>query len=248
MIRALIVDDEPLARRGIRLRLEEHHDVEIVGEAPDGPAAVRAVEELLPELLFLDVQMPGMSGFDVLARIAGTHLPVIVFVTAYDQYAIRAFDVRAIDYLLKPFTKERFDDALARARRELAQRDEESGPSKLLDLIEPQPESYLTRLAVRSRDRFLLVKTEEIDWLEAAGNYVEVHARGREYLLRSTVANLERRLDPARFVRIHRSTIVNLDRVAEIRSDAHGDYDVTLTGGKVLRMTRNFSERLLGRG
>lgn len=234
MIRALIVDDEPLARRGIRLRLAEHADIEIVGEAEDGPAAARMITALLPDLVFLDVQLPGMSGFDVLADTAEIHLPVIVFVTAYDQYAVNAFEVRAIDYLLKPIAKDRFDEALRRARRELAE-----GKRPAADLL-------ATRLTVRKGDRYLLVKLEDIDWLEAAGNYVEVHARGVESLIRATLASLERRLDPQRFVRIHRSTIVNVDRVAEIRSDAHGDFDVTLTGGKVLRMTRNFSERLLG--
>ena len=234
MIRALIVDDEPLARRGIRLRLAEHTGIDVVGEAEDGPAAVRMITALLPDLVFLDVQMPGMSGFDVLAEVAEIHLPVIVFVTAYDQYAVHAFEVRAIDYLLKPIAKDRFDEALRRARRELAE-----GARPAADLL-------TTRLTVRKGDRYLLVKIEDIEWLEAAGNYVEVHARGGEYLIRATLASLERRLDPQRFVRIHRSTIVNVERVAEIRSDAHGDFDVTLAGGKVLRMTRNFSERLIG--
>jgi two-component system, LytTR family, response regulator len=235
MIRALIVDDEPLARRGIRLRLAEHPDIEVAGEAEDGPAAVRMITALLPDLVFLDVQMPGMNGFDVLAEVAEIHLPVIVFVTAYDQYAVNAFEVRALDYLLKPFTKDRFDEALRRARGELA------------DGARPAAELLATRLTVRKGDRYLLVKIDDVDWLEAAGNYVEVHARGAEYLIRATLASLEKRLDPQRFVRIHRSAIVNADRVAEIRSDAHGDFDVTLAGGKVLRMTRNFSERLMGR-
>lgn len=233
MIRALIIDDEPLARRGIRLRLAEHADIEVVGEAEDGPAAVRMITGLLPDLIFLDVQMPGMSGFDVLTEIADVHLPVIVFVTAYDQHAVRAFEVRAIDYLLKPLEKKRFDESLQRARRELAEGKR------------PAAELLPTRLTVRKGDRYLLVKIEDIDWLEAAGNYVEVHARGADYLIRSTLASLERRLDAKQFVRIHRSTIVNVDRVAEIRSDAHGDFDVTLTGGKVLRMTRNYAGRLL---
>lgn len=245
MIRVAIIDDEPLARQGIRLRLANERDVEIVGEADDGPAAVRLIEALLPDVVFLDIQMPGMSGFDVLARVAEVHLPVVVFVTAHDDYAIRAFDIRAIDYLLKPYTRERFDEALRRARRELAQREEEEGSSKVLDLLGGGEEKYLSRLAVRARDRFVLVRVEEVDWFEAASNYVEVHARGKSFLVRSTVANLEQKLDPHRFVRIHRSVIVNVDRVAEIRSDAHGDYVVTLTNGKALKMTRGYSERLL---
>ena len=236
MIRAAIVDDEPLARQGIRLRLASEHDIEIAGEAGDGPAAVRLIASTHPDLLFLDVQMPGMSGLDVLSEVAGEHLPVVVFVTAHDQYAIQAFEVNAVDYLLKPFTKERFEEALRRARRELSARSE---PSQLAGLLK--------RIAVRTQDRYVLLKVTDIDWIEAAANYVEIHARGKSFLVRSTIANLEKKLDPERFTRIHRSIIVNAERVAEIRSDAHGDYDVTLTTGKVLRMTRSFSERLLTR-
>ena len=230
MIRTVIVDDEPLARQGIRLRLEREKDIEIAGEAADGPAAVELIHAARPDLLFLDVQMPGMTGFDVLGEIADAHVPVVIFVTAHDDYAIRAFEVEAVDYLLKPFTKERFDEALRRARR---------------DLTASEP---LARLVVRSRDAFIILKTDEIDWVEAAANYVDVHARGRSFLMRATISGLEQRLDPKRFVRIHRSAIVYIDRVAEVRSDAHGDFDVTLSGGKVLRMTRSYSERLLARG
>ncbi|HEX8155301.1 MAG TPA: response regulator [Thermoanaerobaculia bacterium] len=244
MIRTLIVDDEPLARRGIRLRLQDEADLEVIGEAADGPEAVRMIAALQPDLVFLDVQMPGLNGFEVLARVADVHLPAVIFVTAYDEYAIRAFDVRAIDYLLKPYTKERFDEALRRARRELREGDEEA-PSRIASLFDDG--NRLTRITVRHRDRFLIVKTADVDWLAAAGNYVEVHAGEKAYLVRSTIANLDARLDPRTFVRIHRSTIVNVERIAEIRSDAHGDYDVTLHGGKVLRMTRNYSERVLGR-
>jgi two-component system LytT family response regulator len=244
VIRTLIVDDEPLARRGIRLRLQDEADLEVIGEAADGPEAVRMIAALQPDLVFLDVQMPGLNGFEVLARVADVHLPAVIFVTAYDEYAIRAFDVRAIDYLLKPYTKERFDEALRRARRELREGDEEA-PSRIASLFDDG--NRLTRITVRHRDRFLIVKTADVDWLAAAGNYVEVHAGEKAYLVRSTIANLDARLDPRTFVRIHRSTIVNVERIAEIRSDAHGDYDVTLHGGKVLRMTRNYSERVLGR-
>jgi two-component system, LytTR family, response regulator len=229
MIRTVIVDDEPLARQGIRLRLEKQKDIEIAGEAADGPAAVQLIREAKPDLLFLDVQMPGMSGFDVLAEIADVHVPVVVFVTAHDQYAIRAFEINAVDYLLKPFTQERFDEALSRARREL---------------VSSEP---LSRLVVKTRDVYVILRAEEIDWLQAAANYVEVHARGKAFLIRSTISNLEEQLDPRSFARIHRSAIVNIDRVAEIRSDAHGDYEVTLTSGQVLRMTRNYSGRLLPR-
>ena len=236
MIRAAIIDDEPLARDGIRLRLTSEPDIEIIGEAADGPAALRLIRTTHPDLLFLDVQMPGMSGLEVLSEIAEEMVPVVIFVTAYDQYAIHAFEVNAVDYLLKPFTKERFDEALRRARREHTSRD---APSRLAGLLK--------RIAVRTQDRYVLLKVTDIDWIEAAANYVEIHARGKSFLLRSTIGQLETRLDPERFARIHRSILVNAERVAEIRSDGHGDYDVTLTNGKVLRMTRGFSERLLPR-
>ena len=229
MIRTLIVDDEPLARQGLRVRLEREKDIVIAGEAADGLMAVEMIRALAPDLIFLDVQMPGLSGFDVLAELEDVPLPVIVFVTAHDEFAIRAFEVDAVDYLLKPFTRGRFDAALRRARRDLA-------------TTEP-----LSRRAVRSRDAWVILKLEDVDWLQAAGNYVEVHARAKTFLIRSTISNLEARIDARNFVRIHRSTIVNVDRIAEIRSDAHGDYNVTLRDGTSVRMTRNFSERLLSR-
>ena len=229
MIGVVIVDDEPLARDGIRLRLASEKDIAVVGEASDGAAAIALIREQRPDLVFLDVQMPGLSGFDVVAALDDSFVPVIVFVTAHDEFAIRAFEVDAVDYLLKPFTRERFEEALRRARRELSS-------------SEP-----LTRLVVKSRDAWVIIRAEEIEWLEAAANYVDVHARGRSFLLRSTISNLERRLDPARFIRIHRSLIVNVDLVAQIRSDAHGDFNVTLNSGQVLRMTRNYSGRLLSR-
>jgi two-component system LytT family response regulator len=227
VIRTVIVDDEPLARQGLRLRLEREKDIDIAGEAADGPSAVDVIRRTSPDLVFLDIQMPGMTGFDVLAEIADLPLPVIIFVTAHDEFAVRAFEVDAIDYLLKPFTHERFEQALRRARR---------------DLSESEP---LARIAVRSRDAWVILKVDEIDWLEAAGNYVEVHARGKSYLLRSTISSLEERLDRRRFSRIHRGAIVNVDRVAQIRSDAHGDFDVTLHDGNVLRMSRKYAKALL---
>lgn len=244
MIRVALVDDEPLARRGLRLHLAGEADVTVVGEAGDGPAAVRLLGALEPDLVFLDVQMPGMNGLEVLAEVAAVHLPVVIFVTAWDRYAIRAFEVRAIDYLLKPFTRERFAESLRRARRELATRGKDGPDPGVVDLLAPGG-APLERLTVRSGDRYLLVPTDQIDWLQAAANYVEIHRGERRYLLRSTLAALERQLDPRRFVRIHRSRLVALDRVTEIRPDAHGDYDVTLRTGAVIRMSRTYRDRLL---
>lgn len=240
MIRVAIVDDEPLARQGIRLRLASEPDLQIVGEAADGAAALQLIAAELPDLVFLDIQMPGMNGFEVLEELVETDVPVLVFVTAHDQFAIRAFEVNAVDYLLKPFTRQRFDEAVRRARRELANRDD--GIARLQSLLRP-----VERIAVRHRDRYVLVKVSDVDTFEAAANYVDIQVGPKSYLLRSTIANLERKLDARQFVRIHRSTIVNIERVAEIRPDAHADYDVTLTTGRVVRMSRNFSDRLLSR-
>ena len=247
MIRVVIADDEPLARKGLRLRLARHPELVVVGEAADGEEAVRLATGLTPDLMLLDVQMPRGNGFDVLRQLADVHVPAIIFVTAYDRYALDAFEVDAVDYLLKPFTEERFEDALARARRELARRDDDDAPPSFAALLD-RDGPHRTRIAVRAGDRYILVPMDTIDWIAAAENYVEIHAAGRTYLHRTTIAGIEARLDPGRFTRIHRSTIVNVDRVAQIRSDAHGDFIVTLSDGTGLKMTRRYREALLGRG
>ena len=268
-IRTLIVDDEPLAREGLRVRLSREPDIEIVGEANDGESAVEAIEGLTPDLVFLDVQMPGLPaprdadgkrmglagdpkacGFDVLDRVSATHLPIVVFVTAYDQYAIKAFDVHALDYLLKPFSDARFAQALERARRAVLSDTDRDADRRVAALLSAQAEarqkSYLARLPVKDRDRFLLLRVEEIDWIEAAQNYVQIHARKREYLVRGTMNDLEAQLEPVRFARIHRSTLVNLDRIREIRPAWHGDFDVVLDDGTQLKLSRHYRDRLLG--
>jgi len=259
MIRTLIVDDEPLAREGIRVRLKHEADIEIAGEAGDGLAAVQAITALLPDLVFLDVQMPGCNGFQVVERVASIHLPVIVFVTAYDRYALKAFDVHALDYLLKPFTASRFQEALQRARAEIGRSGDLESHRRLLDLLagfQTQPPGpsqaaaskdgdYLGRFSVKDGERYLLLRAEEIDWVESAANYVRLFARGANYLIRMTMTELERRLDPRHFARIHRSTIVNINRVKEIRPEWHGDFDVLLGNGKTLRMSRKYRNRLL---
>lgn len=246
-IRVLLADDEPLAREGMRLRLGLERDVEIVGEASDGPEAVEAVRRLEPDLLFLDIQMPGLDGFGVLGELAGSNLPVVVFVTAYDQFAVRAFEVNALDYLLKPYTAERFREALLRARRELAPgsgRPDVERIARLLSSIE-ETGPYLERLAVPVGDRFLVLKTAEIEYVEAASNYVSVNARGRAHLVRMKLSDLQKALDPKRFARIHRSTLVCLDRVMEVLPDGHGDYEVLLDTGRRLRMSRSHRHALL---
>lgn len=259
-IRTLVVDDEPLARRGLRVRLERESDIEVVGEAEDGQSAVEAILAHRPDLVFLDVQMPGFDGFDVVTRTAGAHLPSIVFVTAYDHYAIRAFGVHALDYLLKPITHRRFQEALhrVRAERELAAKAEsaerfrallearaaQATPTQPATAAPPGDTAYATRLTVRDGERFLLLRTEEIDWIEAAANYLHLHVGARTYEVRATMQDFERKLHPQQFARIHRSTIVNLDRVATINPDWHGDFEVVLNSGAALRLSRRYRDRV----
>jgi two-component system LytT family response regulator len=253
VIRTLIADDEPLAREGLRSRLAMEADLEIVGEAADGLAAVDAIERQVPDLVFLDIQMPGIDGFEVLARVAPTHLPVVVFVTAFDRYALRAFEVHALDYLLKPVSAPRLAEALARVRKEV-ERDSPSERGKLAALLDARERGespaampgHPRRWAVKRGDRYVLLRADEIEWIEAAANYVKLYSKGAGYLMRGTLSALERQLDPARFARIHRSTIVNVDRVKEIKPEWHGDFEVVLAGGKVLRMSRNYRGALLG--
>jgi len=253
VIRTLVVDDEPLAREGVRVRLESERDIALVGEAADGPAAVEAIRRLLPDLVVLDVQMPGMDGFEVLARVADTCLPAVVFVTAYDRYALRAFEVHALDYLLKPFTAARLHDAMDRVRRELERDDDRAGLSAVMGLLDERERGagrapaaeHARRWAVKDGERYLMLRADEVDWIEAAANYVRFHARDTSFLLRGTMAAVAATLDPRQFARIHRSTIVNIDRVREVRPEWHGDFDVVLTGGQVLRMSRRYRGALL---
>jgi len=268
VIRALVVDDEPLARETVRVRLERERDVEIVGEAGDGPAAVDAIRRLAPDLVVLDIQMPGLDGFEVLDRAAVDLMPTVIFVTAYDRFAIRAFEVHAVDYLLKPFTAERLRQALSHVRRELARDSATALREQMAALLDaraaaaepppalraapsapaPTPDAgFAYRLTVRDGDAFVMLRVAEVDWIEAAANYVRIHARGRIFVLRGTMAALEGRLDPRQFARIHRSTIVNVDRVREIRPEWHGDFDVVLADGKTLRLSRSYRGSLLGR-
>ena len=248
MIRTLIVDDEPLAREGLRVRLGLERDIALIGEAGDGPRAIELIRRELPDLVLLDVQMPGMDGFEVLARVAGDCLPAVIFVTAHDRYAVRAFEVHAVDYLLKPLDAARLRDAVERVRHavQAGQPAAREGLVNLLEEREKRPDTgHARRWAVREGEHFVLLRAEEVDWIEAAANYVRFHARGKVFHLRATMAALEATLDPRRFARIHRSTIVNLDRVKEIRPEWHGDYDVLLTTGEVLRLGRRYRDGLL---
>ncbi len=245
-VRTLIVDDEELGRKRIRKLLSLEPDCEIVGECRDGRDAIRVIEKSSPDLVFLDVQMPELGGFDVLSQIAPAKMPVIIFVTAYDQYALKAFQAQALDYLVKPFDDERFAQSLQRVRTYLngsATDRIRERLSKFVEALSSQGK-YLGRVAVKSADRVLFLKTEEIDWIEAAGNYVNLHVGKESYLLRGRMSELEKRFDPAQFFRIHRSTIVNLDRVKELQPLFKGEGIVVLKDGKKLSASRNCVQRL----
>lgn len=248
-MRVVIADDEPLARERIESLLAGRAGVEVVGTAGDGRSAVEAVRTHRPDLLFLDVQMPELDGFGVLRELGAEAPPAVVFCTAYDQFALRAFEVHALDYLLKPFDEERFTAALGRARAQLAQRgageDLNARLAALLAAARPAAaEAKADRLAVKTDGRVLLVKFADIDWVEAADNYVNLHVGRDSHLMRETMNSLEQRLDPERFVRISRSTIVNLDRIRELQPMFHGDYSVILRDGTKLALSRNYRERL----
>jgi two-component system, LytTR family, response regulator len=245
-IRAIIVDDEPLAREGVRLHLEGSPDIEIVGEAGSGEDAVSLIEAMRPDLMFLDVQMPGVDGFGVLEAVGPALMPVTVFTTAYDEFAVRAFDAHAVDYILKPYDADRFQKALERARGTVRSRrrsriDDNLGA--LLDELRSRSQ-FIERLVVRSGGRIVMLRISEIDWIEAASNYVKLHAGGRDYLLRETMTALESKLNPNDFVRIHRSTIVRVDRIRELEPLFQGDYIVILEDGTRLTSSRGYRERL----
>lgn len=256
-IRAMIVDDEPLARRAIRLLLKNDSEIEIVAEAGSGSDAVRLITQHSPELLFLDIQMPGLDGFDVLERIDAASIPAIIFVTAFDQYALRAFEVHAFDYLLKPFDDARFEKALRQAKAQVEQREINKLSRKLFALLEDREaeqsaavqqraerSKYLTRLMIKSASRIFFLKVEEIDWIGAEDYYVKLHFGRKTHLLRESMNELEAKLDPEKFVRIHRSSIVNLDRVKELHAHFNGDYVVILLDGTELKLSRSRREQL----
>jgi two-component system LytT family response regulator len=247
-IRTLIVDDEPLGRERIRTLLSDDANIEVVGECSDGQQAVAAIERTGPDLVYLDVQMPEMDGFAVLDAIAGERMPAIIFVTAYDRYAVKAFEVHALDYLLKSFDRERFQAALRRAKEQIRGSREGLWNERLTGLLEDLQarQKRLTRLVIRSAGRIFFLRVEEIDWLEAADNYVRIHAGRESHLVRETLQSLEGRLDPSKFLRIHRSTLVNLDRIQELQPLFHGDYVVKLLDGTELSLSRSYRERLAG--
>lgn len=257
-MRVMIVDDEPLARRAIRLLLKNDSQVEIVAEAGSGMEAVKLITDSPPDLLFLDIQMPGMNGFDVLEKIDTASIPAIIFVTAFDRYALKAFEVHALDYLLKPFDDARFEKALRQAKALVEQREINKLSRKLFALLEdreggqaaeePQRGAehsrYLTRLMIKTASRIFFLKVEEIDWIGAEDYYVKLHFGRKSHLLRETMNEMEAKLDPEKFLRIHRSSIVNLDRVKELHAHFNGDYVVVLHDGTELKLSRSRREQL----
>jgi two-component system, LytTR family, response regulator len=245
-IRTLIVDDEPLAREGLRMHLEEHPDVDVVGESGDGATAVIAVKDLNPELVFLDVQMSGLDGFGVLRAIGAETMPIVVFVTAYDEFALQAFEAHAIDYLLKPLDPERLDTALERVRNQLhgkSRRERDEGVLSLLSQVGGSPR-YIERLVTRSDGKIRIIRVDDIDYIEAAGNYAKIHLAGKMHLVREGMNSLESKLDPTRFLRIHRSVIVRIDRIRELESLYQGDYVVVLHDGTRLTTGRKYRDAI----
>jgi len=245
-IRTLIVDDEPLARQRIKNLLKNDDRLKIVGECSTGVQAVNAFIKIKPNLIFLDIQMPGLDGFEVIQTVGAENMPPVIFVTAYDQYAIKAFEVHAIDYLLKPYEQDRFRAALERGIREASSRKDGVSSKKIAALVDKilEEKQISKRILVKSSDRISIIEIEQIDWVESAGNYVQIHAGKETYLLRETMNNMEQRLPPQFFARIQRRTIVNLDRIKELRPALHGDYVVILKTGSRLLLSRQYSDRL----
>ena len=251
-IKTIIADDEPLAREKIRTLLAEDPDIELIGECADGIETVTAIRNQQPDLVFLDVQMPELDGFGVLKALRHSNMPTLIFVTAYDQYALQAFEVHALDYLLKPFDRERFQKALQRAKEHI--RKEKSGEvnEKLLTLLQDlkseksnhHERKYLERLVIKAGGRVTFLKTAEIDWIEAAGNYIRLYIGKDSHLLRDTMNNIQTKLDPEKFLRIHRSTILKIDRIKELQPWHQGEYVVTLQNGKQLTSSRSYRHQL----
>jgi two-component system, LytTR family, response regulator len=251
-IRTLLVDDEEIARRGLRVRLERANDIEIVGECKNGLEAIDAINLLSPELVFLDIQMPELSGFDVLRSARPKSTPHVVFVTAFDQYAVRAFEVHALDYLLKPIDDERFAETLRHAREVMLRTRDGAYARQIGEAISsltrsstlPVDRAASDRLAIPAGDRVMIIRIADIDWIQASDNYVSIHVGKKSWLLRETISALDQRLTPKGFVRIHRSTVVNAQRVTELRSLPNGEFAIVLTDGTILRLSKSYRAAL----
>ena len=242
----LIIDDEKLARELLTEFLENFPEIELAGEASNGTDGIALIDKMKPDLIFLDVQMPEVGGFEVLSSLGNRPLPHVIFVTAYDQYAVRAFEVHALDYLLKPFDQERFDVSWRRAKEQIIRERNGGTDQRILALLEELKagNKYLERLVIKAAGRIYFLETSEIDWIEAEGNYVSVHSAKKTHLLRETISSLEAQLDPKKFVRIHRSSIIHVDRIHELQPWFHGEYRIILQDGTQLTLSRNHRDKL----
>ena len=246
LIRTIIVDDEPLACRRVHRLLRADEEIQVLALCTNGEQAVEAIHHHHPHLLFLDIQMPGMDGFEVLEAIDKRKLPQIIFITAYDRYAIQAFEVHAVDYLLKPFDRERFEKAVDRAK-EFIRHNQQTNISKELEALREEirlKPAYLDRFVIKTGGRIYFLKSQHIDWIEAQGKYVAIHSGKESHVLREGISSVEEDLDPQKFVRIHRSTIVNIERVKELNPWFHGDCKITLQDGTQLMLSRHYRQRL----
>jgi two-component system LytT family response regulator len=258
-LRTLIVDDESLARRGLKLRLQDHPRLELVGECSDGEQALAAVAELRPDLMLLDIQMPGMDGFEVVRRLQADNMPLVIFVTAFDQFAVDAFEVNAVDYVLKPIDDERLQAAIERAIENVAQRnlvDQKqnlvkvfmditgAAPAEVEEIAHGSGDAWPDRLVIRDGDETHRVPVADIDWVDAAGDYMCVHAGGTTHIMRSTMKQLEELLNPLQFLRVHRSTIVNASRIEKAQHLSNGEYLLSLTGGSQIKVSRSYRDKI----
>ncbi len=260
-IRAIVVDDESLARKGLGMRLEQYDQVEVLRSCRSGKEALAAIAELEPDLVFLDIQMPGMTGFEVIEQLQQDNMPMVIFVTAYDAFAIKAFDVHAIDYLLKPIEQDRLQQAIEKAEQRLEQQQVFVAKQRLLDIVigltgkseaaieqllnvKGEQIAYADKLAIKDGSSTTFVPVKHIDWIDAAGDYMCVHVNGATHIMRTTMKELEAQLDPGIFQRVHRSTIVNLARVEKVSSHINGEFHLTLSGGSSLKMSRSYKDKI----
>ncbi len=260
-LRVLLIDDEPLAIQGLQLRLQDYREVEIIGTASNGREGIKAIKSLNPDLVFLDIQMPGIDGLGVVRSLLGTDMPLFVFVTAYDKYAIEAFEANALDYIVKPVDEERLKDSLFRAREALKSKnavtretqlvemlsnfkeDERNHIKELLDDPEWQSkERYPEKMSFKDGTKVIVLNADDVDWIDAAGDYMCVHAGGKTHIIRETMKALEARLDPARFQRVHRSAIVNVNKVKELHPHSNSEYFLILEGGQELKLSRSYKD------
>lgn len=245
-IRVMIVDDEPLARHGLREVLSAEHDLEIIAECADGSEAVAAFVKKRPDVIFLDIQMPEKDGFDVVRMIPPEELPFIVFVTAYNEFAVKAFSANALDYVLKPFDNERIHATLKRVREMVRLKQQAGYSERILNAVASvaPKASYLLRIPIRHAGKITLVKTDAVVWIEAAADYIHIHTATEKFITRESIGEIETQLDPSQFVRIHRSSIINIRHIKELQTNQHGDYTAKLDNGTSLPVGRNYKENL----